>query len=139
MKVILNKCYGGFGISVEGYKLYAKKLGRDLFMYRNNYLNHTYVKVDGDSTDFGVDFFTIDLGETISSFDIPSEVWKNDYLYLNEEHRTDSVLIEVVEELGEKANGCHAQLKVVEIPDDMKYEITDYDGIETLHEIHRVW
>lgn len=57
MKVILNKCYGGFDISVEGYKLYAKKLGRDLFVYRNNYLNHTYVKVDEDSTDFGVDFF----------------------------------------------------------------------------------
>lgn len=66
-------------------------------------------------------------------------MWKNDYLYLNEEHRTDSVLTEVVEELGEKANGYRAQLKVVEIPDDMKYEITDYDGIETLHEIHRVW
>lgn len=139
MKVILNKCYGGFGISLEGYKLYAKKLGRDLFVYRNNYLNHTYVKVDEDYADFGLDFFTIDLGETIGRFDIPPEVWKNDYLYLNEEHRTDSVLVEVVEELGEKANGYRAQLKVVEIPDDMKYEITDYDGIETLHELHRVW
>lgn len=29
--------------------------------------------------------------------------------------------------------------KVVEIPDDVRWKITDYDGIEQIEEIHRVW
>ena len=26
-----------------------------------------------------------------------------------------------------------------EIPDDVEWEIDDYDGIETIHEVHRSW
>ena len=33
-KVILNKCYGGFDVSLKGYQLYAKKKGIDLFVYK---------------------------------------------------------------------------------------------------------
>jgi len=28
---------------------------------------------------------------------------------------------------------------VVDIPDDIEYEIDDYDGIESVHEAHRSW
>ena len=48
-------------------------------------------------------------------------------------------MIEVVEELGEKASGRYGHLVVVEIPDGMDYVIDDYDGIETLHENVKVW
>lgn len=34
MKVILNKCYGGFGVSQEAYELYAKKKGIEIFFYK---------------------------------------------------------------------------------------------------------
>lgn len=139
MKVILNKCYGGFGISTAGYRLYAKKIGMPLFVYKNDYSNNTLVHVDGETDDTHLDYFTVDLGESISRSDIPSDVWSNNYLYLNLEYRDDPVLVEVVEELGEKANGRFASLTVVDIPDDMSYEVTDYDGIETLHELHRQW
>ena len=55
-------------------------------------------------------------------------------------HGTIHKLIgEVVEELGEKANGRFADLQVVEIPDGMIYDIDNYDGIEKLHESVRVW
>ena len=60
-------------------------------------------------------------------------------LYLNTEYREDPILIEVVEELGEKANGRYAQLEIVDIPDGMNYEINDYDGIETLRPNVPTW
>ena len=51
------------------------------------------------------------------------------------EFRSDPALVFVVEILGEKANGGYAQLKVVEIPDDVgEWYITNYDGNETIHE-----
>jgi hypothetical protein len=54
-------------------------------------------------------------------------------------YRTDERLISVVEELGKDANGRCADLEVIEIPDDVDWFISDYDGIETIHEKHRSW
>lgn len=49
----------------------------------------------------------------------------------NSSRRTDADLVAVVEELGDEASDRYAGLRVYEIPDDCKYEISDYDGIET--------
>jgi hypothetical protein len=57
----------------------------------------------------------------------------------NPEPRADPLLVRVVEELGEEANGSFAKLKVVEIPDGVDYQIDDYDGVESIHEKHRSW
>jgi len=102
MKVIINKCYGGWGISIEAYERYMHKLGKKPYD-ENRAMN-----------------------ECVSP-------------YNNEEYRTDPVLVLVVQELGRKANGAYAKLKVVEIPDDVEWEIHDYDGVESVHEVHRVW
>jgi hypothetical protein len=48
-------------------------------------------------------------------------------------------LVEAVELLGEAANYSCADLHVVEIPDDVNWEIQDYNGRESIHEVHRVW
>ena len=56
-----------------------------------------------------------------------------------EDDRTNPDLVKCVEELGKKANGEHALLKVVEIPDDVKWYIHNYDGDETIEEVHRSW
>ena len=153
MKVILNKCYGGFGVSSEAYKLYAEKKGIELYPYvedNSNYISKgetTYHKVDWTDKRLNriliTHYFTKDLGETIienkdnkSEF---NELYKNYALYINGNYRTDPILVEVVEELRGKANGNFADLVVVEIPDGMMYDIDDYDGIETLHESVRVW
>ena len=58
---------------------------------------------------------------------------------LHNEHREDPVLIEVVEELGERANSPFSKLVVVDIPDGMEYEIDEYDGLETLHQKVKKW
>lgn len=61
------------------------------------------------------------------------------YEYNDYDKRTDSKLIECVETLGAKASGDYAKLKVVEVPDDVEWKITDYDGWETVEEVHRRW
>jgi hypothetical protein len=47
--------------------------------------------------------------------------------------------VAVVEELGARANGRHAELKVVEIPANVDWEIDEYDGAEWVAEKHRIW
>lgn len=59
--------------------------------------------------------------------------------YTNEYKRNDPILIEAVEILGEATNGCCARLKIVEIPDDIEWEIEEYDGREHIAEKHRTW
>jgi hypothetical protein len=54
-------------------------------------------------------------------------------------NRTDERLIQVIETLGEESYGACANLEIVEIPDDIDYEIKDYDGQETIAETHRTW
>ena len=53
--------------------------------------------------------------------------------------RDDPDLINVVEKLGESANGDFANLEIVEIPDDVEWEIDEYDGMESVDEVHRSW
>ena len=53
--------------------------------------------------------------------------------------RNDPVLVEVVESMGSDANGVSADLKVVEVPDGVKWHIQDYDGAEWVAEDHRTW
>jgi hypothetical protein len=53
--------------------------------------------------------------------------------------RDDPALVKTVLELGEAANGQYAKLKVVTIPDDVRWTIEEYDGMEWVAETHRTW
>ena len=60
--------------------------------------------------------------------------------YAYDDDRANPKLVECVEKLGEAVNHDSASyLYVVEVPDDVKWTITDYDGIEQVEEVHRVW
>ena len=50
-------------------------------------------------------------------------------LYYDFKNRSNKNLIKVVEELGKKASGTHAELKVIKVKSD-KYRICEYDGLE---------
>lgn len=89
IKVVINKCFGGFSLSKEAYEF---------------------------------------LG-------IP---WDN-FGYKYNDNRTDPKLVDCIETLGDKANGMCANLRVVEIPIDIKWSIEEYDGNEWIAEKHRVW
>lgn len=102
MKIVINKCYGGFGLSKQAVDLFIAKGGT----------------VERDEYD--------DPNKPISGYEIGYD-------------RTNPVLVEVVEQLGEAADTDASELKVVEIPDDVEYTIEDYDGIEWVAEVHRTW
>lgn len=53
--------------------------------------------------------------------------------------RHDEHLIDVIQKLGEDADGPHAELKIIEIPDGVDYIIEEYDGAEWVAERHRTW
>jgi hypothetical protein len=53
--------------------------------------------------------------------------------------RDDPTLIQIVEDMGTKADGTFASLKVVEVPDDVNWYIEEYDGREWVAERHRTW
>jgi hypothetical protein len=48
-------------------------------------------------------------------------------------------LVEVVEKLGDAAYGFTANLKTVEIPEDVDWCIEENDGLEWVSEKHRTW
>ncbi len=53
--------------------------------------------------------------------------------------RDDQHLVLVVEELGIRANGHAASLKIVEIPSDTPWKIEKVGGVERVSEEHRSW
>ena len=56
-------------------------------------------------------------GKAESSFDL-------------DRNRTDPILVQVVEELGDRANGMCAELYIDDLPVGTKYRIREYDGLE---------
>ena len=53
--------------------------------------------------------------------------------------RDDRDLVTAVEELQKDACDNWSDLKVVEVPDDVEWEIQEYDGWEWVAEKHRTW
>lgn len=53
--------------------------------------------------------------------------------------RSNPLLVDAVFKLKEKANGLYSELKIVEIPDDVAWQITATDGVEIIREEHRIW
>ena len=113
MKVVINKKHGGFELSREAVLLYGYKKGLNILAKKNQTLkNITYY--------------------------LNEEKKGNEWSQWNIE-RGDLILIEVIEQIGDLANSSCSELKIVEIPDGIKWYIDDYDGIENIHECHRSW
>jgi hypothetical protein len=59
--------------------------------------------------------------------------------YDSEIPRDSQQLLSVIANLGDRASGPYARLKVVTIPDDVEWSIHEYDGWEWVAEAHRTW
>lgn len=139
MKVVVNRCYGGFGLSDKACEMVMKRKGFECFRYKQTKYKYRdgveeYIRCESfGKDDVFTHYQTIDLGKKIDK--LPNET----YWWYGRLERDDTDLIAVVEELGEEADGRFAKLEVVEIPDGVNWELDDYDGIETIHEVHRSW
>ena len=139
MKIVINKCYGGFGLSPIAFKKWAERKGKTIYFFVADEADiNKMVPIDIQSIE----------GKTYYAFDSPdmperateyNDFYAKHHVYDHDINREDTDLVAVVEELGEKASGHYAKLSVVEVPDGVDYKIEEYDGIEWIAEKHRTW
>ena len=53
--------------------------------------------------------------------------------------RDCETLVQIVQELGKKADGDFSELGIVEVPEEVEWQIDEYDGQEWVAEKHRTW
>ena len=141
MKVVKNVCYGGFSISNKALLLYfKKKFNCDkpyCYVYNHDLTFKEIAVGEAQNINYEGDLY-LSL-KPLSYHDIWEEAYSSRSFSDGKEERTDPILIEVIEELKEAANGRFSKLKIVEIPDDVEWDIDNYDGMETIREISRAW
>jgi hypothetical protein len=127
MKVVINQCHGGFGLSKEAFEWLMKNKGWTLTEYSEDGRGYKdpeakIVKHPSFRGDGTFEYYMV-----------------NDRS--DNETRTNPDIIEVVKKLKKKANGMCASLGIVEIPDNLdgNWEIGEYDGSEWVQEVHRRW
>lgn len=126
MKVAINKCYGGFQISREGYEWLIK--------------NKAWKVTDYNKSGRG---YEDDTAQLVKTRDYKTKEWNGDYYLVHDrsgpEIRTNPDIIEMIETLKTSVNTSVSKLQVIEIPDGIDFEIEEYDGIEWIAEAHRSW
>lgn len=138
MKIVINDCYGGFGLSIKAKERISELRGEKLYTYNQTKYKFQHgidewTRVDNNCESWFTISFTKDFGEKVDG-----DTLDFDYSFNNPE-RNDLYLIQVVEELGEESYGKCSELKIVEIPDDVEWEIKEYDGSEWIAEKHKIW
>lgn len=123
MKILVNRCYGGFGISDKAFEEYLNRTGQVFYKRKSKW-----------SPLDSFDYYNVSLEEY-------DKIRDEEILYLSASdiERTDPILIQIIEEMGEESYGFCSQLEVVEIPDGIEYTIEEYDGDEHIAEAHRTW
>jgi hypothetical protein len=119
-KIVINRCFGGFGLSNAALDRLVEEHGYETTGYDD----------EGEHENPDADIIDGDGHVT------------HHYSLLNSREpttRTRPELVTVVQEMGEKADGPHASLDVVEVPARLDWVITEYDGVETVREKHRMW
>jgi len=144
MKVVINKCFGGFGLSMKGMTEYLKLKGKKCYFYKQNKFKHcdgveSHEKVSMNEKSIFVHCILKDLGKTIVG-DFDEKVYgKGNYFSTYDIPRDDPDLVKVVKKLGKASWGDCAELEIVDIPDDAVWEVNEYDGNEHIAEKHRTW
>lgn len=137
MKIVINACYGGFGLSHLAVMRYGELAGMTLYCYNtDNEQPERYIHDPEDGYPPYATYSKKDLGD----FPTYDELYaKDNILHYRGIDRNDPLLVQVVEEMGKQANTFASNLKVVEIPDDVEWTIDEYDGLECVDERHRSW
>jgi len=114
MKIAINVRHGGFGLSDKACQWLIDNKGWTVTDYK-----------DGDYANPDADFVSTKNAEF--SFREKYHLVQSES---SKSFRNNPDLIEVIETLGAEANGNFADLEIVEIPDDVDWQIEEYDGVE---------
>lgn len=140
-EVVINDCFGGFSLSVLAQVELARRQGKKAFVYSRKQGNYNfdgpYYKTDENAPGYMPCVTSKDYGPILDNIDKAYE--DETIVESRPDNRNDPDLVAVVKELGEKANGAHANLKIVSVPDDVAWHIEEYDGAEHVAENHRKW
>lgn len=131
-KIVYSPRFGGFGVSEAGIRRYAEIKGLRLWVEPNEQykmLPPHYWLVPKEER----------LGE-MENWDAATPDERRAFLARQKEQRiydrdlsrTDPVLVQVVEELGEAASSWAADLQIAEVSEGTKYRIDEYDGNESV-------
>lgn len=134
MKVVINSCYGGYGLSPLAIKALTELKKIEVYPFVEDLISK-YKQLEWDEIIEKPPFMVHFSSKPIKDGKLEEE----SYFSYGDIPRNDKDLVKVVELLGKKANGNHAELTIVEIPDDVKWHLDDYDGIESVHEDHQSW
>lgn len=144
MKVVINKCFGGFGLSPLA-MVELIKLGSPIIESYPaiEYYGGNNPKIDRDwKANYERDL-TAAVNEIEGyKFGLFSTLYKDEMVYnykRADEFRTDPLLVKVVKKLGKRANGYCADLKIIDVPVTVKFQIEEYDGLEHIAEVHQTW
>lgn len=139
MKVVINSCHGGFGLSMPAIVRYLEIKGKKVWVEEDEdwegHFNYWLVPKEERVVNRESDFWSMSAEEK----KVYNDSWREQNFSYREIARDDPVLIQVVEELGKGADNRYSELKIVEIPDDVEWQIEEYDGLEWVAEKHRTW
>ena len=108
-QIVINNRHGGFDLSHQAVLRYAELKG---------------LQLQHEPLGF----------QDLQLYTLHGEPW-----HPNQIPRDDPQLVQVVQQLGQKADGYYSQLHIVTIPPDVRWIIQDYDGWEWVAEQHRTW
>ena len=137
VKVVYNSDFGGFSLSGKAIRYFMELKGKTIFAYRKE--GNTYRKIenptDGDFDDWDVTLFDKDFGKSFNNYGPEhDDHYVSGYISTEGDYsRHDPELVKTVEDLGSKANGFHAHLKIKELKGNL-YIIDEYDGSERVVE-----
>lgn len=139
MYVVINRCFGGFELSLKGLYTYCQKKHGQAFVYRQESKGVIERITLDEVADSRKTYYII--SEDYGPFSSIKDVSNDHIIRWSSIPRNDLALVATIRELGDEANTSVSELKIVEIPNDVEdnFYIDEYDGMETIHENHRSW
>ena len=132
-KVVYNAKYGGFSLSKKAVQRYWEIKGQQVWIEDDKecpslglwsvWLVPPEERLKPKNTE---EFYAMSFSERVAYNQACSaQTW-----YYSNVDRHDPILVQVVEELGDKANGEYAKLRIAQVSGP--YRIDEYDGFESV-------